>query len=85
MSALSLMAFDRHKYLKVKPGDVVVFSSKFIPGNEKAINQIINEFSRRGAQVMYEKISNVLAGLLMIYMALALASKVILGANHGAH
>ncbi len=59
MSALSLMACDRHKYLKVKPGDVVVFSSKFIPGNEKAINQIINEFSRRGAQVMYEKISNV--------------------------
>ena len=59
MSALSLMACDRHKYLKVRPGDVVVFSSKFIPGNEKAINQIINEFSRRGAQVMYEKISNV--------------------------
>lgn len=59
MSALSLMAFDRHKYLRIKPGDMVVFSSKFIPGNEKAINQIINEFSRRGAQVMYEKISNV--------------------------
>ncbi|MDQ7784077.1 MAG: ribonuclease J [Desulfomonilaceae bacterium] len=59
MSALSLMAYDRHKYLRVKPGDVVVFSSRFIPGNEKAINQIINEFSRRGAQVMYEKISNV--------------------------
>ena len=59
MSALSLMASDRHKYLKVKPGDVVVFSSRFIPGNEKAINQIINEFSRRGARAMYEKISNV--------------------------
>jgi len=59
MSALSLMAFDRHKYLKVKPGDVVVLSSRFIPGNEKAINQIINEFCRRGTQVMYEKVSDV--------------------------
>lgn len=59
MSALSLMAADRHKYLNVGPGDVVVFSSRFIPGNEKAINQIINEFSRRGAHTMYEKVSNV--------------------------
>ncbi len=59
MSALSLMASDRHKYLKVKPGDVVVLSSRFIPGNEKAINHIINEFSRRGAYVMYEKVSDV--------------------------
>ncbi len=59
MSALSLMAFDRHKYLKVKPGDVVVLSSRFIPGNERAINQIINEFCRRGAKVMYEKVSDV--------------------------
>ncbi|HMK37399.1 MAG TPA: ribonuclease J [Desulfomonilaceae bacterium] len=59
MSALSLMAFDKHKYLKVKPADVVVLSSRFIPGNEKAINHIINEFARRGAHVMYEKISDV--------------------------
>lgn len=59
MSAFSLMAFDRHKYLKVKPEDVIVFSSRFIPGNEKAINHIINEFSRRGAQVLYEKVSDI--------------------------
>jgi len=59
MSALSLMAMDRHKYLRVKPGDVVVLSSRFIPGNERAINQIINEFCRRGADVKYEKVSDV--------------------------
>ncbi len=59
MSALSLMALDKHKHLKIKPGDTVVLSSRFIPGNEKAINQIINEFCRRGAQVMYEKVSDV--------------------------
>jgi ribonuclease J len=59
MSAMSLMALDRHKYLKVKTDDVVVFSSRFIPGNERAINGMINEFCRSGAKVLYEKIANV--------------------------
>lgn len=59
LSTLSLMAFDRHKYLKAKPGDLLVLSSRFIPGNEKAINTIINEFCRRGADVEYEGISHV--------------------------
>lgn len=59
MSALSLMASSRHKYLKVKRGDTIIFSSRFIPGNEKAINQLINGFSRLGADVMYEKVADV--------------------------
>ncbi len=59
MSALSLMAGDRHKHVKVKPGDVMILSSRFIPGNEKAIHQIINEFARRGARVIYDKVSDV--------------------------
>lgn len=59
LSTLSLMAFERHKYLKVKPRDTLVLSSRFIPGNEKAINMIINEFYRRGAEVEYEGISHV--------------------------
>ena len=40
-------------------GDVLVLSSRFIPGNERSINQIINEFSRKGARVEYVKISPV--------------------------
>jgi len=59
LSALSLMSYERHKYLKVKQGDLLVLSSRFIPGNEKAINRIINEFCRRGARVEYEKVSHV--------------------------
>lgn len=59
MSALSLMAQDRHKYLRVKTGDMVVFSSRMIPGNERAINQIINEFWRRGAMVVHDKVADV--------------------------
>ena len=59
MSALALMAGARHKYLKIKQGDTIIFSSRFIPGNEKAINQLINGFCRLGAEVMYEKVADV--------------------------
>ncbi|MBW2568857.1 MAG: ribonuclease J [Deltaproteobacteria bacterium] len=59
MSALARMATGRHKYLKIKKNDTVVLSSKFIPGNEKAITKIINSFYRQGADVIYEKISDI--------------------------
>jgi ribonuclease J len=59
LSALSLMANDRHKWLKIRPGDTVIFSSRFIPGNESAIYRIINELYRRGAKVFYEPLAQV--------------------------
>ncbi|MFO7560308.1 MAG: ribonuclease J [Desulfobacterales bacterium] len=57
MSALARMASDMHKQIKIKDGDTVILSSKFIPGNEKAITNIINNLYRKGADVIYEKIS----------------------------
>ncbi|MCG6911911.1 MAG: ribonuclease J [Deltaproteobacteria bacterium] len=57
MSALSRMAVGNHKLIKIKRDDTVILSSKFIPGNEKAIANIINNLYRRGADVIYEKIS----------------------------
>jgi ribonuclease J len=57
MSALARMASGIHKQVKVKAGDTVILSSKFIPGNEKAIGKIINNLYRKGADVIYEKIS----------------------------
>ena len=57
MSALARMSRGMHKQIKIKEGDRVILSSKFIPGNEKAIAHIINNLYRRGADVIYEKIS----------------------------
>ncbi len=59
MSALARMASDTHKQIKVKKGDTIILSSKFIPGNEKAITNIINNLYRKGADVIYEKISDI--------------------------
>jgi ribonuclease J len=58
-SALTLMALGEHKHLKVRPGDTAVLSSKFIPGNERAIASVINRLFLAGADVLYEKISEV--------------------------
>jgi ribonuclease J len=59
MSALARMATGIHKQVKIREGDTVILSSKFIPGNEKAIAKIINNLYRRGADVIYEKISDI--------------------------
>ncbi|MHB1664427.1 MAG: MBL fold metallo-hydrolase RNA specificity domain-containing protein, partial [bacterium] len=50
---------DDHKYIKIKNNDLVILSSKFIPGNEKAITKIINNLYKKGAEVLYEKISEI--------------------------
>jgi ribonuclease J len=59
MSALSRMAEGTHKRIKIKEGDTVILSSKFIPGNERAITNIINKLYKSGADVIYEKISEI--------------------------
>ncbi len=59
MSALSRMAFNDHKKLKVKPGDTIILSSKFIPGNERTIQKIINHLYRQGAEVIYEQVRDI--------------------------
>jgi ribonuclease J len=59
MSALARMAAGSHKQIKIKAGDTVILSSKFIPGNEKAITNIINKLYKLGAEVIYEKISSI--------------------------
>jgi ribonuclease J len=59
LSALTRIAMDDHKQIRLDPGDTVILSSKFIPGNEKAIAELINHLYRRGAEVYYEKTSEI--------------------------
>ena len=59
LSALHRIALDDHKTIKVVAGDTVILSSKFIPGNEKTISNLINHLYRRGAEVHYEKVSEI--------------------------
>jgi ribonuclease J len=59
LSSLARMAQDRHKNVAIKEGDMVILSSRFIPGNEKAITAIINRLYRMGAEVVYEKVSHI--------------------------
>jgi ribonuclease J len=59
LSALSRIAIDDHRHVKLAPGDTVVFSARAIPGNEKAIGRVMNHIARRGAQVIYEGIKHV--------------------------
>jgi ribonuclease J len=59
MAAMSRIAIDDHRYVKLGPDDTVVLSARSIPGNEKAIGRVMNHIARRGAEVVYEGIKHV--------------------------
>ena len=59
LSALMRIALGDHKKIELVPGDTVILSSKFIPGNEKSISDLINNLYRRGAEVFYETTSEI--------------------------
>jgi ribonuclease J len=54
MAALSRIAINDHRHVTLDPDDVVVFSSRIIPGNEKAVGRVMNHIARRRAQVVAE-------------------------------
>lgn len=54
MAALSRIAASIHNKVTIKPGDVVIFSSNPIPGNEKAVFNVINELEMKGAHVIFQ-------------------------------
>lgn len=56
MSALSRMAFGRHKSLSIRRGDTVIMSSRVIPGNARVVTHLIDEMYRQGAEVLYESV-----------------------------
>ena len=58
-SALSRIAIDDHRHVKIAPGDMVVFSARSIPGNEKAIGRVGNHLARRGANIIHDGMRHV--------------------------
>lgn len=59
MSALARLAEGTHRQLRIHEGDTVIMSSRFIPGNTKAITSVINKLYKLGAEVLYEKVQEV--------------------------
>ena len=56
MAALSRMASNNHKKISIMPGDTVIFSSHPIPGNEKAVTNVINDLQMKGADVIFQDV-----------------------------
>jgi ribonuclease J len=59
LSALSRIAIDDHRSIKLAPDDTVILSARAIPGNEKAIGRVTNHLARRGADVITESMKHV--------------------------
>jgi len=58
-SALVRIAMGDHALVRLDPGDVVVLSSRIIPGNERAISSLMNHLYRRGAVVLHDRMARV--------------------------
>lgn len=58
-SALIRVSNGEHAQIKLTEGDLVLMSSKFIPGNEKAIGRMINNLFKQGAEVLYEAVHDI--------------------------
>jgi ribonuclease J len=58
-AALSRIAIDDHRHVKLMEGDRVVISARAIPGNEKAIGRVMNHIARRNVDIVTESSKHV--------------------------
>ncbi len=58
-AALSRIAIDDHRHVKLDGADTVVFSAREIPGNEKAIGRVMNHVAKRGAEIISDGMKRV--------------------------
>lgn len=59
MAALSRIAKNMHRHIKIKEGDTVIISATPIPGNEKAVSNNINNLLKCDAEVVFKKIAGI--------------------------
>ena len=89
MSALYRMAFSGHRRIEINQGDRVIISSSAVPGNERMISRVIDELFRRGAEVIYDKVSDLhVSGHAYkeeLKLILALTKPKFFIPNHGEH
>ena len=55
MSALNRMAFSAHKQIEIVRGDRILIAASAIPGNEKSVSNMVNELTKKGAEVIYDR------------------------------
>ncbi len=58
-SALTRIANQDHRLVRIQQGDTVILSATPVPGNERMVNRTINNLFRQGAEVYYQAIANV--------------------------
>jgi len=58
-SSLQQLAHNESRWVKIRPRDTVILSSRNIPGNEKAVHALVNDFYRMGAEVFYAEMAQV--------------------------
>lgn len=59
MAALSRMATDEHRHIKLKPTDTVIISAHAIPGNEGSVSSLMNKLIKAGVTVRYKDFENI--------------------------
>ena len=59
MAALTRISAGTHKYIQIEKGDMIIISANPIPGNEKAVSNVINDLTEKGADVIYKSIEEI--------------------------
>ena len=59
MAALSRMATDEHRHIKLKPTDTIIISAHAIPGNEASVSSLMNKLVKAGVTVRYKDFENI--------------------------
>ena len=59
MAALTRIAASTHKHIQIQEGDTVIISATPIPGNEKAVSNVVNDLIEKGANVIYKAIEDI--------------------------